>query len=282
MMGKWSSLESSSNCCISLGVVICSRQSLRMSTRRMTLKAGSIAFFVWVSAEMPPSPRPTRLVSKYGRAILLATKMAARLAEHRGRMALGNAKTSKTVIAMAKARQTAAQKAAAPTIARRAKKAPRRSSVTTCSPVDGMRSASTRSVGSRDPMTRPRRPPMIMVGATTPAGDGNESAKIVVVHFMRKQSTSVAVGPMKPRDHEDSSMIRSLSKSVDNNRGCGLPSSNGKAAARTVFTTTTTVIWKRSRHCMALLAAETKEVVMADQEDFPCCTVDFSLPSKDS
>mmetsp|Transcript_94260 Transcript_94260/g.250290 ORF Transcript_94260/g.250290 Transcript_94260/m.250290 type:complete len:264 (+) Transcript_94260:190-981(+) len=174
-------------------VVRSSRQSIRVSMRRMTVNAGSCAFLVCVSSEMPPRPRPTRFVSKYGRAILLATKTAARLDEQSGRSAFGRTKTSKTVMAIAKARQTAAQKAAAPKMAKRAMKAPIASSETSVWPGTSS-NLTTIQRGIAMPMHRPRRPPMIMVGATTPAGHGSESAKIVMVHLKRKQRNMVQWG----------------------------------------------------------------------------------------
>mmetsp|Transcript_96698 Transcript_96698/g.282669 ORF Transcript_96698/g.282669 Transcript_96698/m.282669 type:complete len:306 (+) Transcript_96698:401-1318(+) len=228
-------------------VVFTSRQSVRVSMRRMTVKTACWAFLVCVSAEMPPKPRPTRLVSKYGRAILLATNMAARLEEQSGRSALGRARTSNTVMAMAKARQTAAQKAAAPKIANRAMKAPFASSETG---VSGCicRSCSTNQAGIAIPMHRPSRPPIIIVGATTPAGLGSESAKIVMVHLKRKQRNMVQCGPSESIDHSWEFKMRSLSNRCERSAGCGLPPSRGKLAAQTVFTMTTTAIWKRSRH----------------------------------
>mmetsp|Transcript_35590 Transcript_35590/g.80383 ORF Transcript_35590/g.80383 Transcript_35590/m.80383 type:complete len:268 (+) Transcript_35590:380-1183(+) len=246
-MGKWSSWDSVSSLCILARVVYSSRASVRMSIRLITVKAGSIALFVCVRAEMPPRPLPTRLVSKYGSAILFATKIAARLEEQSGRTAFGKAKTSKTVMAMANARQTAAQKAAEPTMARRAWKAPRTSSE--IGPPSGVESSRVTSAsGMRMLMTRPSRPPMIIVGATTPAGLGKLRARMVVVHFMRKQRIMVISGPNISRLHWSSLIIRSLLNSVDSNRGWGLPPSNGKFTAKTVFNEHTTMIWKRSRH----------------------------------
>mmetsp|Transcript_48363 Transcript_48363/g.149402 ORF Transcript_48363/g.149402 Transcript_48363/m.149402 type:complete len:278 (+) Transcript_48363:738-1571(+) len=162
-------------------------------------------------------------------------------------------------MAMAKARQTAAQKAAAPRIARRAMKAPRVSSETSVSP--GMRrSFSTSMGGIARPMQRPSKPPMIMVGATTPAGFGSERAKIVMVHLKRKHRNMVQCGPSSGSDHSCWEWMRSLSNKWDSNAGCGLPPKSGKPAAMTVLMTTTTAIWKMSRHSQHL--QETKEAVM--------------------
>mmetsp|Transcript_5703 Transcript_5703/g.15796 ORF Transcript_5703/g.15796 Transcript_5703/m.15796 type:complete len:221 (+) Transcript_5703:194-856(+) len=167
-------------------------------------------------------------------------------------MALGKASTSKTVMAIAKARQTAAQKAAAPTIAKRAMKAPYASSET--SPSGVWRSLCTKWWGKAMPTHRPNRPPMIIVGATTPAGLGNDNETIVMVHLKKKQATMVQYGPSNSTDQEPSFASRSLSKSTDRSAGCGLPPSSGKPAANTVFAVTTTAIWKRSRHWQIGLA----------------------------
>mmetsp|Transcript_78282 Transcript_78282/g.221335 ORF Transcript_78282/g.221335 Transcript_78282/m.221335 type:complete len:344 (+) Transcript_78282:311-1342(+) len=229
-------------------VVLCSRHSASTSILRITVKAGSMAFFVWVRSEMPPSPRPFRFVSKKGRAMALATKIAARLAIETGRRQLASASTSKTVIAMAKARQTAEQNAAAPTIAQRAMKAPRSVSVIAWLPVAAMRRKSCSHGGISMAKQWPIRAPMIMVGATTPAGVGSDSAKMVMNHFTAKQATMVERGPRESIDHADWSICSSLSNKVDISTGCVFPSISGRECWRSVFTVTTRAIWRKSRH----------------------------------
>lgn len=90
----------------------------------MTFITGSIAESEKVIAGMPPRFLVARLASKKGNETRFATKIEAKAEVVSGSTELGNAKTSKTVMAMAKARVTAAQKAEAPTMAQRAKKAP--------------------------------------------------------------------------------------------------------------------------------------------------------------
>mmetsp|Transcript_102607 Transcript_102607/g.313781 ORF Transcript_102607/g.313781 Transcript_102607/m.313781 type:complete len:227 (-) Transcript_102607:1588-2268(-) len=114
--------------CMSYNLVCTHRQSCTTLSFFMMLNAGAFAWSVNVRAGMPPRLRPAKFLSKNGSSNLLATKIAIRVAAQIGMPSLGNARTSNTVIAMAKARQTAAQNAAAPTIAKRAKKAPRTSS----------------------------------------------------------------------------------------------------------------------------------------------------------
>mmetsp|Transcript_108241 Transcript_108241/g.258344 ORF Transcript_108241/g.258344 Transcript_108241/m.258344 type:complete len:335 (-) Transcript_108241:797-1801(-) len=209
---------------------------------------GSMALSVKVIAGMPPRPRVARLASKKGRATLLATKMAASAEEQSGSTELGRAKTSKTVMAMAKARQTAAQKADAPTMAQRAMKAP------FCRSVGGtpslVRSMSTSQSGrSRWPYTRPSNPPMIIVGATTPAGIAEDSARIVMVHFIRKHSTMVPVRPAHGRTQLSwPANIRVLSKIVEIKSGCGLPPKRGSEEANKVLRAVTVATSARSRH----------------------------------
>mmetsp|Transcript_127342 Transcript_127342/g.368734 ORF Transcript_127342/g.368734 Transcript_127342/m.368734 type:complete len:91 (-) Transcript_127342:802-1074(-) len=87
---------------------------------RMMLNAGASAWSVKVKAGMPPNPRLAKLRSKKGSSTVLATKMETRLALHSGSTSFGKESTSKTVMAMAKARVTAAQKADAPMMAKRA------------------------------------------------------------------------------------------------------------------------------------------------------------------
>mmetsp|Transcript_38853 Transcript_38853/g.77060 ORF Transcript_38853/g.77060 Transcript_38853/m.77060 type:complete len:240 (-) Transcript_38853:1251-1970(-) len=199
---------------------------------------------------MPPRPRPMRFVSKYGNAILFATVIAAKLAEQRGNTDSGSESASKTVMAIAKALQTPAQNAAAPTMASRAMKGP--STSFQASGVSSMSGGTTttslrKASGRHIPKTRPNRPPMIIVGATTPAGLGRHNAKIVTVHFVRKQQAIVMVG-VSPGTTQSDRDSRFLSKSSESSRGCGLPLSNGRLAANTVLTTTTVAIWMRSRH----------------------------------
>mmetsp|Transcript_54704 Transcript_54704/g.89191 ORF Transcript_54704/g.89191 Transcript_54704/m.89191 type:complete len:203 (+) Transcript_54704:375-983(+) len=180
--------------CRSCRKVICLGKHKLRSATFMTFITGSMAESENVIAGMPPRFLVARLASKKGSETRFATKIEASAEVVSGSTELGNAKTSKTVMAIAKARHTAAQKAEAPTIAHRAMKAPRSASV------GGMpfllSSRSTSHAGRITcPQTRPSSPPMIMVGATTPAGMAEESAKIVVVHFIRKQRNMVPATP---------------------------------------------------------------------------------------
>mmetsp|Transcript_28605 Transcript_28605/g.46179 ORF Transcript_28605/g.46179 Transcript_28605/m.46179 type:complete len:268 (+) Transcript_28605:511-1314(+) len=214
----------------------------------MTFITGSMALSVKVIAGMPPRFRVAKLASKKGKETLFATKMAAKAELQRGNTELGNANTSKTVMAMAKARVTAAQKAEAPTMAQRAKKAPFWSSVggwpSLVSIID------TNHSGKRTwPKTRPSNPPMIMVGATTPAGIADDNARMVIVHFIRKHRVIVPATPAQGRTQASFSLKSSvLSKMVEINSGCGLPPNRGSEDARTVFSVTTVATKNKSRH----------------------------------
>mmetsp|Transcript_51489 Transcript_51489/g.96441 ORF Transcript_51489/g.96441 Transcript_51489/m.96441 type:complete len:273 (+) Transcript_51489:477-1295(+) len=219
-----------------------------MSTTLMTFMTGSKALSVKVMAGMPPRPRVARLASKKGRETLLATKMAVMAEVQRGSTELGRAKTSKTVMAIAKARQTAAQKAEAPTMPQRAKNAPRSSSEGG-TPFLVSKNSTNQSGNSTCAYTRPRRPPMIMVGATTPAGMAEDRARIVMHHFIKKHKAMVPATPAQGITHFSGSLIkRFLSKMVEINKGCGLPPKRGKDEASTVFSVTTAATRARSRH----------------------------------
>mmetsp|Transcript_93423 Transcript_93423/g.302457 ORF Transcript_93423/g.302457 Transcript_93423/m.302457 type:complete len:303 (+) Transcript_93423:217-1125(+) len=204
--------------CMSKRRVFHIRQSLNTSIFFMMLKAGASAWSVKVSAGMPPRPRPARFLSKKGNSTWFATKMAVSVALHRGSTAPGSAKTSKTVMAIANARQTAAQKEAAPMMAKRAMKAPYSSSFPG-SPAALVRRISLIESGMRNPYVRPSNAPMIIVGATTPVGMDKERDMIVMNHFMARHAIKVPTTPNCGSTHVSVSIIKFLSKRFEINSG---------------------------------------------------------------
>mmetsp|Transcript_99293 Transcript_99293/g.172369 ORF Transcript_99293/g.172369 Transcript_99293/m.172369 type:complete len:268 (-) Transcript_99293:1353-2156(-) len=234
---KFFLFEDASSCLMAFGVTCLLVTSLFRSMRFITLNTGRSARSVEERKGIPPKPLPTKFISKNGKATLLATKIAARLEKQRGSTEDGSAVHSKIVMAIAKHRVTPAQNAAAPTIPNRAMKEEyiKRRSSGLSSVMPKMRSAN--QAGINNTKQRPIKPPIIMVGATTPVGMAIANVKTVVHHFMKRQSSIVDIGvrAISKNRQLSSCSIRCLSKSSDMIFGWGLPLNIGSDAAQKVF-----------------------------------------------
>ena len=103
-------------------VRICGTQC-RSSMGSMTFSTGSKAFQLYVIAGIPAKSSVAKQASKKGSDTKFATQMALKALKQSGSTELGSMSASKTVMAMAHARHTAALKQLAPTIEQRAAKA---------------------------------------------------------------------------------------------------------------------------------------------------------------